>query len=149
MGIAAVKIVIKCRLQPIMCGERFARSVDRDIVASATGYSSKHRRDHWRRVYSPIDATKTIGWASFEHPDFQHDTAFHEGHVIHALHVFQVHDIPVGYGLGSFNLHSTAFWVLFVRSVSDSFERVGIGRLFGKDIEKGFNLAVERLVDLV
>jgi hypothetical protein len=38
---------------------------------------------------------------------------------------------PFGYSLGSFDLHSTAFWVLFVRSVNKNrFERVGIGEAF-------------------
>ncbi|KAK1836359.1 heterokaryon incompatibility protein-domain-containing protein [Podospora conica] len=145
-------LCLVAKMQPVILGSHFATDDDRRIASTFTDRSHQLGLENWRTVASPLDAERCIfGWASIEHPDMQClDKLEH----VFALHIstFWVKTTG-GYALGYFLPNRyPVFNVLFVRrvqTVRDGFERLGVGRLFGKEMEKGKKMAVAREVRLV
>jgi len=72
-----------------------------------------------------------------------------EGNVAQALHI-STEKYYGGVKLGYFGVTHDVFNVLFVQSTEGRrFERVGIGRLYGKKISQGLREAVEQELELV
>lgn len=104
----------------------------------------------WRKVCSPRKQNIIIGWASFEHPEFQDNQAFRNGQVIYAFRVVEIQRHVLGWMVGSLSGKYKVYGVLFVRSRKDDdcFERVGAGRLWGPEVEQDYAIAVDRIIKL-
>lgn len=92
------------------------------------------------------------GWASLEHPEFQHDSALISSPMIFALLVSTVAERTSKRTHPAYAKGKEEFNVLYLRRsqrVLDGFERLGMGRLFGHAANKGFQLAKERDVRLL
>lgn len=146
----------------VQLGPRFDSSRPSSIAAKCTQHKSEGQRDHWRVTTLPIseegriDATERIcGWASLEHPDFQQPGRDPTEHGIFALriaHLPEVNAMETWFAKNS----QTAAIVLYIRQVRPGetgdrayFERLGIGRLFGSEVDEKFAAAEEREIWLI
>ena len=111
----------------------------------------------WRGVCLPTDPDRIIGWASLEHPEFQSEE-----------HPEIQSDEKIASSSGSMYalflercdgkddpLHSSAiFTAVLVRRVSipgfnESFGRVGVGRLFGEEVNRRYLSTEKTTISLV
>ena len=92
--------------------------------------------------------SEICGWGSFEHAEYHRENF---GQEVVALLVSTRSVSGGGYSLGYIWPWHTVYDVVFVRGVEgrSSYERVGVGKLFGKEIERGFRTAGRRVVELV
>jgi len=154
---------LRAKLQPIVLGEDFPSEQERQVAAHVASRSNLSGIENWRMVASPLDCGHIAGWASIEHPGFQVPAkqcdlgltakGMHVPQpVLYALHVSTVHGVFGGITLGYLSVFHHVYDVLFVRPARwliNGYERVGVGRLFGKEMERGFADAVMREVRLV
>lgn len=109
-----------------------------EAVAAARLTSCDERLciDYWRRVVSRKDPNVVCGWALIEHPDCVVDDG--TPHILDAFAVF-VAKVPVNVNpmvkrLGNYE---TAYRVLYLAPVPGShglFQRLGVGRMFGDEV---------------
>lgn len=151
---------IKARLQEVILGGPFPSRQDAEIVAHITSPSaSSHSQSGlgaWQMVASPRNPSDVAGQASIEHPHFWTE----DGQMIRpdkdsekkvfALHVSQTTGVFGGITLGYLSPRHHVYNVVFVRRVEgddgiigereggNRYERIGAGRLFGREIDKGF-----------
>lgn len=141
------------RLQPVLIGSYFEDEASFYLATDVTGHPARSiGAEKQRAVAVPGERNIIAGWASLEHPEFQDDAAFSPGPVILALLVSTKHVSAGAFGLGFVSSSHKAFLVLFLRrsdKVMDGFERVGVGRLFGWEAARGFELAIERDIRLI
>lgn len=140
---------------------RFDSERHSSIAAKCTDHRSDVQRDHWRAVTLPISgkeergAQNTIqGWASLEHPQYQRTGQDPKEDRVLALRIAVLPEVQMGGQLMSFS--DTAAIVLYIRQVGRGetgdrtfFERLGVGRLFGSDIESRFDAAEEKEIWLI
>ncbi|KAK4228092.1 heterokaryon incompatibility protein-domain-containing protein, partial [Podospora fimiseda] len=129
------------RLYPFRVHGLFADDDERDAVAKLT-----HRRRNppparraWRRVTLDTNSTEVIGWASIESPEFQNQKNERDSALVYALFVRRLPRMEGGYGWGYWTDWHTVFEVLFLKKVEKGlnyYERVGMGRVFGPEVEK-------------
>ncbi|KAF5648568.1 transcription factor Zn C2H2 [Fusarium sp. NRRL 52700] len=130
---------IRCRLLLVVFGPVLKES-SRDLVFRASRYQKEEPPidDQPRAVALAMEKDTVAGWGSLEEPDLQLDDAFARNPVIFALCV-SVLTVPRGSGLFSKIWgDESIFNVVFVRpssAVTNGFERVGVGRLFGIALE--------------
>lgn len=98
----------------------------------------------WRGICSPTNPSRIIGWASVEHPDLQspEDIASSSGS-IYALILERWAEKGGWLRWGSFLVSRVVFTVLLLRRVyipgwDETYERVGVGRLFGEEADKRY-----------
>ncbi len=134
----------------------FRGKEDTDVAARLTEHEPDFGRDMWR--VSRLSKPETIiGWASVEHPEYQADTASRPPGIIYALAMFRLEKANGGVAFGNLNNRHKAFTVLFVRRVvatgfreaSSCYERLGVGRLFGPEVEADYGLANEETLWLI
>lgn len=164
---------LRGRMQPVFIGRLIAAKV----TAGQTQTSARLQRSYEYRIVSiPNTQPLVSGWASVEHPDFKDDGTFSSSSaspsppgsdarppstLLFAL-LISTQDTkkPVrarenGQSLELATPIGTEFNVLYLRScpaearVVNGYERIGMGRLFGKHAKRGFDLATERQVQLV
>jgi hypothetical protein len=148
---------LRGRLQAVLVGARFADHETFYMAADATRHNARATGGAavgQRVVTLPGLRGKTRGWASIEHPAFQDHHAFNPTPLLFALLVSTLSGVhsgwsgQLGLGTGSYDV----FNVLVLRNSDElfnGFERVGVGRLFGKEIGQGFKSAQERDFRLV
>ncbi|KAK1762477.1 hypothetical protein QBC33DRAFT_581742 [Phialemonium atrogriseum] len=141
------------RLQPVLIGSYFQDEASFYLATDVTGHPARSiGAEKQQAVVVPGERNIIAGWASLEHPEFQDDAAFSPGPVILALLVSTKRVSAGAFGLGFVLPIHQAFLVLFLRrsdKVMDGFERVGVGRLFGREAARGFELAIERDIRLI
>jgi hypothetical protein len=138
------------KAQRVVVREVFNHEHDLEIASSMSGHGVESAKDLWRKVCSYLRPTEITGWASFEHPDYQEDSVFRTGLNIYAFHISTTSRVLGGYGLGYLTPWHDVFNVLLVRNIDGrKYERVGVGRLFGKEIEKGFRIATAQDIELI
>ncbi|KAI1423830.1 heterokaryon incompatibility protein-domain-containing protein [Xylaria sp. FL1777] len=122
----------------------FADENDCTIAANITGHQASFGREMWRRVTTPQTPGTIAGWASVEHPDFQTDASCECDGAIFALVVAVARKVQGGWLMGNLSLYLTAYQVLYLRRVQvpgfetkgrDCYERIGVGRLFGDEVD--------------
>ena len=138
---------LRTKLQPVFLGGTFPTQDDRDLVARLTSQNNaRQSSNNWRKVASHLDRERIAGWASLEDAEFRETGSS----VIFSLLIFK--SIGLTPGLGYATGYYPIFNVLFVRRVKgliNGYERIGMGALFGNDIEKQFRTAVTREVRLI
>lgn len=130
----------------IQLGPRFDSQRDSLIAAKCTNHESDAQRDHWRAVTLPVSGlgglnTEEIirGWASLRHPHYQQPGKDPKEDRVLALRIAHIPEVKNGGWLISFS--DTAEIVLYIRQVRREtgdrayFERMGVGRLFGSEVE--------------
>ncbi|KAK1750393.1 hypothetical protein QBC47DRAFT_353360 [Echria macrotheca] len=156
-------LCIRAKLQPVLLGERFRSEEDLELARRLSGHLLEGKlMGRWHMVASPLQREHVAGWVSV-------DFAEEEGSLescgdndssntgsdcgLYALHVSRIlitDDLSVS--LGSIWPRRAVYNVLIVRRVelaADAYKRVGVGRLFGKEIEQGFAKAHETAMKLV
>jgi hypothetical protein len=104
----------------------------------------------WRSVCSSLSPTEISGCASFEHLEYQDDAAFGEGPLIYAFHISTTSRVPGGFGLGYITPWHEVFNVMFIRRAEGiKYERIGVGRLFGREIEAQLSAGPLQDVELI
>ncbi|KAK4228839.1 heterokaryon incompatibility protein-domain-containing protein [Podospora fimiseda] len=144
-------LCIKGKLQPVILGGPFESEQDSRIAAEVTRHFLEYGMIGWRLIASPLDSEHVAGWASLEHPAFQNDDTEEET-PLYALHISTYNGIKGGWSAGYRGWSHHAYDVVFVRPINtipDGFERVGAGRLFGREVDQGFKDAEERTINLV
>ena len=151
---------IRGRLQPVLVQELLTDPGIIREAAKVTGYIKKGLNSRyqppWRKIASPTAADRYGGWGSFDHPEIQEDPSPEPDSAVFALHISQV-NIPIGVinGDGKPWERAFAYTVLFLREMVESppgvrrFRRLGVGRLFEKEMRSGFQAAEEEDLDLV
>ena len=158
-----VVLTIHSFLQPVQI-ESLLSEQDADLADQLTSTSSfKYlpARDYpwgkelWRGVCLPTDPSRIIGWASIEHPELQSNEAItsHAGS-IHALFLERCEEKGGWFRWNSALFSRVVFTVLLVRRVTipgfdESFERVGVGRLFGEHIGRMYSSSTKTTISLV
>jgi len=166
-------MILTClaKLHPIiLSNQNFNIEEDANIAAHLSGVETAHDQRAWRPLASFLDKEHIAGWASVEHPNFQGRRAqgFPGGHtgpqiapgapgaqgpdMLYALHLDKFEHWGGSMGLGHFWGSHTVYYVLIVRRVGfliDGFERVGVGRLFGRESDRDFEGAKMRWLRLV
>lgn len=146
----------------VQLGPRFDSSSPASIAAKCTQHESDGQKDHWRAATLPMsgeggaDTQKIIrGWASLEHPDYQQPGRDPTEHRILALRIAHLPEV-IAMGAWFAPFPHTAAIVLYIRQVQPGetgdrayFERLGIGRLFGPEIESEYAAAEEREIWLI
>ncbi|KAI1314209.1 heterokaryon incompatibility protein-domain-containing protein [Xylaria venustula] len=123
---------------------KFSSKDDTSVAARTTGHKSEFGRDMWRRVTTPQGGGQTVmGWASVEHPEFQTDDDCEASNDVQALVIEIIDWIAAGFGMGNLKERLTAYKVIYLRpskvyGFEDSFERIGIGSIFGDVIDTHF-----------
>lgn len=145
----------------VQLGPRFGSQKNSSIAAKCTHHESDGNRDYWRAVSLPTSRKggetiqETIrGWASLEHPDYQQPGKDPKEDRVLALRIAHLPEVN---GMGSWFISNTdtAAIVLYIREVRGEtgnrtyFERLGVGRLFGPEIESEFATAEEKEIWLI
>lgn len=140
----------------VQLGPHFSSQKDSSIAARCTNHESDGQRDHWRAVTLPSSEVRGVetqeiirGWASLEHPDYQKPGRDPKEDRVLALRIAHIPEVnSMGGRFISFS--DTAEIVLYVRQFTQEepgdrtyFERLGVGRLFGSEIESEFTAAEE------
>ncbi|RYP46542.1 hypothetical protein DL768_007258 [Monosporascus sp. mg162] len=141
------------RLQPVLIGSYFENDASFYLATDVTGHPAREiGAQKQRAVTMPAERDIIAGWASLEHPEFQEDAAFNPSPVITALLISTKRVYAGTFGLGFLSSSHEAFLVLFLlRSdkLMNGFERIGVGRLFGREAARGFELATQRDIRLI
>ena len=158
-----VVLTIHSSLQPVQI-ESLLSEQDADLadqLTSTCSFKYIPARDYpwgtglWRSICLPTDPSRIVGWASVEHPELQspEEIASSSGS-IHALFLERCEEKGGWFHWNSALVTRVVFTVLLVRRVTipgfdDSFERVGVGRLFGDDVDKKYSSATKTTISLV
>ena len=109
----------------------------------------------WRGICLSIDPNVIIGWASVEHPEFQSDDriASSSGSIC-AFFLERFKEKGGWFGLNQRLFPRVIFTVVLLRRVSipglqGSFERVGVGRPFGEEIDSRYLSTEKTTISLV
>jgi len=144
-------LCIRTRLQPVVVGGRFESEADLELAARLSGRHRSSKNQRWKAVAAPSARGTIAGWASLEY-SFRGSSDPKECPLVFALHISRTVKIPGGLPLGYLWHTHHAYNVLLVREVTvaaNTYERVGVGRLFGKEFDAGFKCAYERVLRLV
>ncbi|KAL8782422.1 MAG: hypothetical protein Q9213_005386 [Squamulea squamosa] len=109
----------------------------------------------WRGICFPTNPHKLTGWASVEHPDLQSDEEIASCYgSIYALYLERCEEEGGLLHLSDRLVSRVVFTILLVRRVQipgmkRCFERVGVGRLFGKEADGEYRAAGKTTISLV
>ena len=153
-----VVLTIHSFLQPVRI-ESLLSEQDADLADQLTSTSSF--RDHpwgkelWRGICLPTDPSRIIGWASIEHPELQSNEAITSyAGSIHALFLERCAEKGGMFRWNPVLVTWVVFTVILLRRVTipgfdESFERVGVGRLFSEEVDKKYSSAKKTPISLV
>jgi hypothetical protein len=150
-GVSSIcaKIQIRGKLVPVL-SRHLLKYVDgmADKVAKMTGHSPNFGRAHWRAVCSPKAPELLAGWTSIDHPELQKRLCDTDVEVLALL--ISTHRESGGFTFGYLSFTHVVMNVLYLQRVKyDIYERVGIGRIFDKDLVKMFDAAQEEIIYIV
>lgn len=140
-------------MQPVRISGKFQDQEEIKVVTRATACGDNSVYDaEWRTVAVSQAPGIIAGWASLEDPALQDDSAFVRAPLIFALLVSTTEGvIDASFGLGNIYSHRV-FNVLYLKPsgvAANLYERAGVGRLVGREVEEGFNKAQERRFILI
>ncbi|KAK3353974.1 hypothetical protein B0T25DRAFT_223712 [Lasiosphaeria hispida] len=153
-------LCLHAKIQHVILGQFFSSEEDKQLVGDLAWRRPMVGMDSWRTVASPLDPKHIAGWASIEHPDMQidkidpnRDPGTPHGEIVCALYVSTVPGVPGGIPLGYLSTAHHVYNVLFVRRARNTrdgyYERVGVGRLFGREMDQGLKQATAKEVYLI
>ncbi|KAI0548015.1 heterokaryon incompatibility protein-domain-containing protein [Xylaria curta] len=133
-------------IQPVQINDVFTCDADAVKARRKTIYDGETKKT-WRRVSAPSRPDIIAGWASLESPEYQTiDACRATPGGIHSLYIQRRRTKTEWY--------QYVFDVLYLRPVEKEgfdhcFERIGAGRLFGRDVEKYFRTTEKTKIHLV
>jgi len=135
------------KVQRVIVREMFSQEEELRVACDMLGHASESAKSLWRKACSNVQPMEITGWASIEHPDFQNESLFERGLEVSAFLISTTSKSP-GYGLG-FLTYYNIYNVIFIMNVGGQrYERLGVGRLFGKEIGDGFRMADAKHIEL-
>ena len=136
----------------VVVRERFAIDDSLRIATALSGHKAKESAWRlWRKVCSLAQPTEICGWAAFEHQDYfgNSTSTRQEAQEVRALHVSTITVAEGGQSLGYLRPSHGVYNVIFIQKVGGrAYERVGVGRLFGKGIEEGYRTSANCEIEL-
>ena len=137
--------------------ERLLSEDEADLASEITSTTPNYHRGKglWRCICLPTDPSRIIGWASVEHPELQSDEKIASSSgSIYALLLERCEEKGGWFHWGSALISRVVFTILLVRRVSnpgfnESFERVGVGRLFGEEVNRRYLSTEKTTISLV
>ncbi|KAF4633596.1 hypothetical protein G7Y89_g4523 [Cudoniella acicularis] len=144
------RLHIHGKMLKLLVWEKFTRDEDIMTACKMTVHRVESAKNLWRKVCLYLQMTEICGWASFEDPDYeQQQTSVGESDV-YALVNSVLSGAPGGHGLGYFTGRHDVLNMLFIRNAEGQrYKRVGIRRLFGKEIHKEYRAATGQDIELV
>jgi hypothetical protein len=111
-------------------------------------YQDFSHDDFRRFVYSPLRPNLVAGWACFDNPSYGSSSIERAENGLASVYAFRVmtekHAERFGLSLGYWLPWNDLHYVLFLRRLGERlYQRVGVGVLFGKDMEGGFRETTE------
>ncbi|XXG98940.1 hypothetical protein Hte_005273 [Hypoxylon texense] len=145
------RLQIKGKISTVLVRESFgANDSEVTIAANITGYWAKSFGHSWTKVCSRLRPNETCGWASLDVSEKKPKSASDSELEICALHISTISGVRGGLGLGYLTARHNVLNVLFIKPIEDQkYERIGVGRLFGKEIHKQYRAAVAQTIELV
>ncbi|KIL90070.1 hypothetical protein FAVG1_06808 [Fusarium avenaceum] len=157
-------LVMQGKLLSVRVSGLFDSDLDLDIAATLSGYKidSQHNlqtgftpvpetrtREYWRKISLSQYPELLCGWASID------DLIASSNPILLDVLAFPLRKVTVdypGFGLGYFWSRYQTYDVLLLRRIangSSCFERIGVGRVFGQEVEEQLKLITEELLWLV
>ncbi|KAI0427031.1 hypothetical protein F5Y09DRAFT_345061 [Xylaria sp. FL1042] len=135
LGILAV-------MQPVRVEQVFTSIDDAYTAKTANTCYSREPKETWRRVSTTSNPNLIAGWAALDTAACQSSLG-----AIHALYIGKINRYQEGW-------YQYVFEVLYLRPVvrqgfPGCFERIGVGRLFGPDVERFFDTTEKTPIYLV
>jgi hypothetical protein len=120
------------------------------IAAKVTRYKLDYSDCAWRKVCAYERPNEICGWACFEDPGMVRNSACHAQTGVLALHVSTISGVPDGFSLGFLRITHSVLNVLFVRAIGGRrYQRIGVGRLFGKEAHRAFHTVMSQDIKLI
>jgi hypothetical protein len=135
-------IIMRTKTSEVMVGRKLGRE-SADIAMRATFESSHDVSDeNWREISTPSFPDILAGWGKFERPEKL------ENNTIYAVLISTI-SVPGGLSFGYFSLWHPVYCVLYCIMTSDGgYQRVGVGRLFAKEVIHDFSYYIEDIIRL-
>jgi hypothetical protein len=127
-----------------------SRIEELDLAALEAALGLEFQARPWRAISSMRSPDIICGWGSFEQPLLEELSGTAPGTLAQALHVSTENGAPGGLGFGQLSLTHDVYNVLFVEHAGgDRYRRIGVGKLFEKDLMKDFAEAEEQEIQLI
>ncbi|KAH8821956.1 heterokaryon incompatibility protein-domain-containing protein [Xylogone sp. PMI_703] len=143
----SASLKIQGKLQTLLIREHTWKDRDLGFIQCATNWGSE-TIESWRAICSLSGYIG--GWATFDQSP-NHEIGFHDGIIVKALHVSTglVEGFP-GWSMGRFKTSNLWINVLLIECVEGKkCKRIGVGRIFEKDIVDAFFNTGEETIELV
>lgn len=170
-----VSVLLKGRIQPVLIKNYLVADEDASNAQKKLGYDlletlaretdvdtvpedydlwkadvNRERVSDWKLVCSPSTPTIAGGWALFESPGIQGQLGSYEGTIVLALHVSTRKGAAPGGRYFSFKMNHDVYDVLFLEPTGGrKYRRLGVGRIFERNIIQGFNEVEYQEIELV
>lgn len=173
-----VSVLLKGRIQPVLIKNYLVADEDASNAQKKLGYDlletlaretdvdtvpedydlwkadvNRERVSDWKLVCSPSTPTIAGGWALFESPGIQGQLGSYEGTIVLALHVSTRKGAAPGGRYGryfSFKMNHHVYDVLFLEPTGGrKYRRLGVGRIFERNIIQGFKEVEYQEIELV
>lgn len=135
----------------LVLGSFDAKNGEVEIAANITAYQARtNRHRSWNKVCSPLRPKEICGWASFDVLDEKPRSTSDADLEVCALHISTISGVRGGFGLGYLTTRHSVLNVLFLNHVEgQKYERIGIGRLFGREVQQQYRTATTQIIELV
>lgn len=140
------RLNIRAKFLRVLVCEKMTTTKDLELTKFMLGPRDMSNTTLWRKVVAPENASEICGWASIEAPSLAEEKAFETGSGMEmSAFVLGLRRGDGGFGSGSvlrttFNIYV----VLFVQSTRSGYERLGIGHVFGTEMDGMYETAQEQ-----
>ncbi|KAI1776484.1 heterokaryon incompatibility protein-domain-containing protein [Hypoxylon cercidicola] len=141
---------IKGKLSTVLIRESFGTDGEVKIATHVTRYLAKSFGHSWTKVCSHLRPNEICGWASFDVSEKKPRSTSDAALEICALHISTISGVRGAFGLGYLKTSHSVMNVLFIKRIEGQrYERIGVGRLFGREIHQQYRAAAAQIVELV
>lgn len=140
------KLNIRAKFLRVLIREKMTTTEDLELTRFMLGPRDIRNTKLWRKVVAPESPGEICGWASLEAPSLSAETAFTTGNGMQmSAFVVGVRRGEGGFGSGSvLRANFNIYVVLFVQQTAGGYERLGLGHLFGPDLDTAYKTAPEQ-----
>jgi hypothetical protein len=144
------RLSVRGRIQRVLVRNFFKRS-DIATAAEATDHAPDFGRENWRMICSLDKPSTIVGWGSFENPDVYTGEGPDRTVEVDCLLIStrEASNKP-GYAFGYIKEYHPIHNVLYLQPCGPRrYQRVGVGRIFGKDVVTAFQSTINQMIELV
>ncbi|CEJ88288.1 hypothetical protein VHEMI04673 [[Torrubiella] hemipterigena] len=140
------RLNIRAKFLRVLVREKMTTTEDLELTKFMLGPRDISNTTLWRKVVAPDNASEICGWASLEGPSLAEEKAFETGSGMEmSAFVLGLRRGDGGFGSGSvLRTTFTIYVVLFVQSTQLGYERLGIGHIFGTEMDAMYETAQEQ-----